>query len=304
MQQQTMDRCRFTVELPDGYQAETALRYHGRDPAGPAEHWQGSLLQKGVLLADSPLLLQLDIRSHSVAVELRGAAPPDWQAIQPRALRMVQGMLGLTGARERFRQMATQQPDVAALLAGREPLYLPLAATPFEALCWAIIGQQINLRFATALRRSLIQLAGVAIAGSVLLTHPGPEQVARLSVEQLCAQRFSRSKATYLLGAAHAVLDGRLPLSDMAGQDAATAERQLLALHGIGPWTARYVMMRGLGFPDCAPIGDSGLATALQRFYALPARPDARQTEQLMQAFSPCRSLATLHFWASLEETA
>jgi 3-methyladenine DNA glycosylase/8-oxoguanine DNA glycosylase len=196
-------------------------------------------------------------------------------------------MAGLGGQRDAWRQLATRQPDAARLLDNKPALWLPLTAEPFEALCWAIIGQQINLSFATALRRSLIQLAGVPIAGSTLLAHPGPAQVAALSAEQLTAQRFSRSKAAYLLGAAQAVLDGSLPLDALPGLDAAEAESRLLALRGVGPWTARYVMLRGLGFADCAPIGDSGLATALQRFYALPARPDARQTEQLMQVFSP-----------------
>jgi 3-methyladenine DNA glycosylase/8-oxoguanine DNA glycosylase len=80
-------------------------------------------------------------------------------------------------------------------------------------------------------------------------------------------------------------------------------QRRLLALHGVGPWTARYVMLRGLGLADCAPIGDSGLATALQRFHALPARPDAPDRAADASLF-PCRSLATLHLWASLTEHA
>ncbi|WP_159875471.1 DNA-3-methyladenine glycosylase family protein [Aquitalea denitrificans] len=294
----------FVLDLPADYHAATVLAYHGRDPAGPAEWQQGLQLRKGLLLQGCALELQLSFSAASLLVRVRGAASHDWSTLLPVVQQAVLRMAGLDGQREAWLQLSRQQPDAARLLGNKPALWLPLTAEPFEALCWAIIGQQINLSFATALRRSLIQLAGVAIAGSTLLAHPGPAQVAALSAEQLTAQRFSRSKAAYLLGAAQAVLDGRLPLDDMSSQDAAEAENRLLALHGVGPWTARYVMLRGLGFADSAPIGDSGLATALQRFYALPARPDASQTEQLMQVFSPCRSLATLHLWASLTENA
>lgn len=292
----------FVVELPADYQPATALAYHGRDPAGPAERLAGQQLHKGLLLQGCPVWLQLVFAAGALQVRLGGAASHDWPALLPAARQVVRRMAGLDGQRSAWLKLAGQQPDAARLLGKKPALWLPLSAEPFEALCWAIIGQQINLSFATALRRSLITLAGLPIAGSTLLAHPGPAQVAALSVEQLAAQRFSRAKAAYLLAAARAVLDGSLALHALSSQEMAAAEGQLLALHGVGPWTARYVILRGLGFADCAPIGDSALATALQRFYALPARPDARQAEQLMQPFSPCRSLATLHLWASLQE--
>jgi 3-methyladenine DNA glycosylase/8-oxoguanine DNA glycosylase len=56
------------------------------------------------------------------------------------------------------------------------------------------------------------------------------------------------------------------------------------------------------GFADSAPVGDSGLATALQRLHQLPARPDAAHTERLMSRFAPNRSLASMHLWVSLQE--
>jgi 3-methyladenine DNA glycosylase/8-oxoguanine DNA glycosylase len=81
------------------------------------------------------------------------------------------------------------------------------------------------------------------------------------------------------------------------------AERTLLALRGVGPWTAHYVMMRGCGFADCVPVGDAGLNKALQQFFALEARPDAEQTRELMAPFAGHRSVATFHFWRSLGDS-
>jgi 3-methyladenine DNA glycosylase/8-oxoguanine DNA glycosylase len=170
----------FEIALPADYHAASVLAYHGRDPAGPAEWQQGLQLRKGLLLHGAAVEVQLRFAPDSLLVRVCGAASHDWPALLPVVAQAVQRMAGLGGQRDIWRQLATRLPDAARLLDNKPALWLPLTAEPFEALCWAIIGQQINLSFATALRRSLIQLAGVPIAGSTLLAHPGPAQVAAL----------------------------------------------------------------------------------------------------------------------------
>jgi AraC family transcriptional regulator of adaptative response / DNA-3-methyladenine glycosylase II len=178
---------------------------------------------------------------------------------------------------------------------------MPLLPTGFDALCWGIIGQQINVKFATALRRDMVELAGEKIGD--MRAHPTPERVANLEVSALAARRYSRSKAQYLIDAAQAVTIGKLDIENLGEGSAIAAEKSLTAQRGIGIWTARYVLMRS-GFADAAPVGDSALATALQRLHQLPERPDADQTARLMSRFAPHRSLATMHLWTYLKEAA
>jgi 3-methyladenine DNA glycosylase/8-oxoguanine DNA glycosylase len=161
----------------------------------------------------------------------------------------------------------------------------------------------VNLRFASTLRRRLIEHCGAA-APSGMRAHPAPAAIAALEPGALRRMQFSGRKAGHLIGAARAVAAGELKLPDLAGRPVARARHALLALPGIGPWTAEYVMMRGFGFGDCVPVGDAGLETALQRFYGLEARPDAERTRALMARFAPHRSLATEHFWQSLHDPA
>ena len=188
-------------------------------------------------------------------------------------------------------------PDLAR---GREGLRVLLTLDPFEALMWAILGQQVNLAFAYALRRDLIRLVGVPAAEG-LIAHPDATRIAALEVADLQTLRFSRRKAEYLLHAAAEVAAGRLRLDDPT--TATAAARNLLALRGCGPWTAQYVLMRGLGFRDGVPVGDAGLTLALQRWFGLDSRPDGPETLRLMAPFAPHRSLATFHLWASLKGT-
>ena len=141
---------------------------------------------------------------------------------------------------------------------------MPTIPTGFDGLCWAIIGQQINVKFAAALRREILNLAGEKIGD--MRTHPTPEKVMELGAARLAKLRYSRSKAEYLIGAAKEVAEGRLDIEGLPETSAAAAEKKLTAIHGIGRWTARYAMLRG-GFADVAPAGDSALATVLQRVH-------------------------------------
>jgi AraC family transcriptional regulator, regulatory protein of adaptative response / DNA-3-methyladenine glycosylase II len=178
---------------------------------------------------------------------------------------------------------------------------MPLLPTGFDALCWGIIGQQINVKFASSLRRDMVGLAGDKIGD--MRAHPTAEQVAGVDISSLTARRYSRSKAQYLIDAAQAVAGGKLDIEGLSEGSAIAAEKALTAQRGIGTWTARYVLMRS-GFADAAPVGDSALATALQRLHQLPERPDADQTARLMSRFAPHRSLATMHLWTYLKEAA
>ncbi|MFS8608201.1 MAG: DNA-3-methyladenine glycosylase 2 family protein, partial [Gammaproteobacteria bacterium] len=129
-----------------------------------------------------------------------------------------------------------------------------------------------------------------------------PERVAALDIEELRRRRFSRAKAEYLLDAAAAVANGDLAPERLGDGSAVAAEQALTRMRGIGTWTARYVMMRGVGFADAAPVGDVALAAALARCIGRSERPAADEVERLMQPFSPYRSLATFHLWASLRD--
>ncbi len=283
------------VLLPDDYRAAETLAYHGRDSASLSERVVGTRIEKVLELESGPALLALDLHPGEARAQFdRDLSEPERAA----ALGIVHRMLGLQSDPAGFEQLTA-----AALLAAARPgLRIPLTATVFEAVCWAVIGQQINLTFAATLRRAMIGLAGRPHAPSGLVAHPRQEEVAALDPAVLTTRQFSRSKARYLVDTAAAIASGALPLERLAEAGPAEAEAALTALRGIGPWTARYILLRGFGFADVAPVGDSGLATGLQRLHGLDARPSVAAQEALMRDFAPHRSLATLHLWASLAD--
>lgn len=296
---------RFHLHLPAGFRADEALAYHGRDKDGPAERMIGDhRLIKAVSLDGVAAVLDLSFTASGL--DCRVSAE---QRLSPAAMaeahHIVRRMIGLASDAGGFEKRGRRDTAIRRLTTLQPGLRIPLTPGIFDALAWAIIGQQINLAFATSLRRSLIEIAGATVPGaSGMRLHPDAATIAALDPADLTSQRFSRAKAAYLIDAAKLVAGGALDLEALADGSARQAEARLLAIRGLGPWTSNYVMLRGFGFADAVPVGDSALATALQRFFQRDNRPDARETAQLMAAFAPHRSLATCHFWASLHLAA
>jgi AraC family transcriptional regulator, regulatory protein of adaptative response / DNA-3-methyladenine glycosylase II len=287
----------FVLRLPADYTPRYAWRVLARQPGNDAEGVAGRTAFKVLARPNGPVVLRMEVDDDVVRCALdapRVIGAGDVRAAHDAALRM----LGLREDPGGFERRVVERGE-GRLIDGRAGLRVPCSASLWEGLVWAVIGQQVNLPFACALRCDLIALRGDD-AGGGLRAHPTPAAIADLDVSALRALRFSGRKAEYLIGIARAVVDGELDLDELDRAHATAVERHLLALRGFGPWSAQYVLMRSLGFADCVPVGDAALTLALQRYFDLDERPDAARTRQLMARFAPWRSLATFHLWQTL----
>ena len=289
----------FVVALPSGFRADVVLAYHGRDPESPTERVQGSEVVKALRLDGAPAVLRMELAADAVRCRVEAEAPVSGAAMREAHGAAVR-MLGLAGDPGPFERAVRRRGETARLVEPRRGLRIPLTADPWECLAWAIVGQQVNLAFAYALRRTVIELTGEPVAG--MRTHPLPAAVAALEPADLARRRFSLRKAEYLVDTARLVASGGLDLAP--GPPATAVERRLLEVRGLGPWSVQYFLMRGHGFADCLPVGDAALAAALQRFFVLDGRPGPAETRRLMEGFAPFRSLATFHLWQSLGDPA
>lgn len=299
----------FRLALPADFRADLTWAFLGRDPESPTERVAPGRLARALDLAEGPAVLEVELTDGAADRRIADCRVADCRVAAPAALshaswqeahRAALALLGLHDDPRPFeRRLVREGNGLARLLDGRRGLRVPQSTTPFEGLTWAILGQQVNLAFAYRLRQRVIELAGRP-AGGGLVAHPTAAAVAALDPADLVRRQLSRRKAEYLVDAARAIAAGDLPLDELARGPAPALEKALLARRGIGPWTARYVMLRACGLADCVPVGDAGLAAALERFFALPARPGPEETEALMLPFAPHRSFATNHLWTSL----
>jgi AraC family transcriptional regulator of adaptative response / DNA-3-methyladenine glycosylase II len=278
----------FEMALPADFSLPH-LRYAlSRDMESVSERLAADDYTLALNLDGRPLLLRLRLSPDVVSVECaRGVA------LEAHAV--VAGMLGLAQDATGFARLS-KRLGFLRLVADRAGLRISLTPTVFDGLLWAIIGQQINFPFACRLKRRLVERCGRGVDEG-LIAGPTPEDVSRLEPDDLLPLQFSRQKAGYVISAARLVAEGKLRLDELASLSATRAERTLLAVRGLGPWSVNYLMMRSLGFADCVPLGDTGVTSGLQTLMHLEVRPDVDATRRLMSVFSPHRSLATAHLW-------
>jgi AraC family transcriptional regulator of adaptative response / DNA-3-methyladenine glycosylase II len=233
----------------------------------------------------------------------------------------------LTAAVQRCRRLLDLDADpqaVTAALAASGPVLGPLAlASPGrrvpghvdgnELALRAVLGQQVSVAAARRLGARLVAAYGKPLErpeGTLTHCFPAAET---LAAADPAALPVPRARATALTGLAAALASGDLSLDPGAERD--RAEAQLLALPGIGPWTAAYIRMRALSDPDAFLPSDGGLLEALGRLGAVPAGRHgpahrasrdraSREAAELAEGWRPWRSYAVQHLWASLEEAS
>ena len=288
----------WTLPLPAGYRRDDVIAFHSRDGEAVAEQVTATGLRKGILLAGVPVVLDVAFTDDAAAcrAEIDGGAS---DALQTALHGALLNILGLRIDPQPFARLAAADPLLAPLIRINPGLRIVQSASPFEALTWAIIGQQINLPFAIALRRTFILQAGRRHA-SGLWCYPEAHDVAQLSVEDLTSRKFSRAKAETVMRLARLVDDGELSLELPSSGDVAAISQALLAVKGIGPWTVNYALLRGYGYADCSLHGDVAIRAALQKLLGEVTKPDMARTEQWLRQYAPHRTMAAAHLWASL----
>ncbi|MCC7598133.1 DNA-3-methyladenine glycosylase 2 family protein [Janthinobacterium sp. FW305-129] len=292
----------WTLPLPAGYRRDDVIAFHSRDGEAVAEQVTAAGLRKGILLAGVPVVLDVAFTDAAAVcrAEIDGGAS---DAVQTALHGALLNILGLRIDPQPFARLAAADPLLAPLISVNPGLRIVQSASPFEALTWAIIGQQINLPFAIALRRTFILQAGRRHA-SGLWCYPEARDVARLEIEDLTSRKFSRAKAETVLRLARLVDDGELSLELPPSGDVAAISQALLAVKGIGPWTVNYALLRGYGYADCSLHGDVAIRAALQKLLGEETKPDMARTEQWLRQYAPHRTMAAAHLWASLHAPA
>jgi DNA-3-methyladenine glycosylase II len=190
------------------------------------------------------------------------------------------------GLGQAVRTLAAVDPDLAAVVAryGRPPLWE--RAGGFPTLIHIILEQQVSLASARAAFDRL------AAAGPIT-----PASFLRLDDASLRTIGFSRQKAAYGRGLALAITSGALDLAALESMDDEPARSALLAIKGIGPWTADIYLLMALRRPDIWPLGDLALVLAMQAVKGLAQRPTAAEALAIAESWRPWRAAAARVLW-------
>ena len=187
---------------------------------------------------------------------------------------------------------------LAKRVAARPALRVMGAFEPFEWAVRAVVGQQISVRGALTITGRLVAKLGVRLPGrtgseDATFAWPDAARFAGAREETLVATGLTGARARTVIALARAVADGAVALD--RGADPMKTREALLAIPGIGPWTAQYIEMRALGWPDAFPAGDLGLRKALGGI-------STAACEARAEAWRPWRAYAAAHLWTGLSE--
>ena len=173
----------------------------------------------------------------------------------------------------------------------------------FEALCWAIIGQQINLHFAYKLKRLLVEKYGKKTThnSSIYYLFPSPAELVKAKREDLVKMKFSRQKIDYLMNISRAFLDGEISKVKIAKLSTKQEQlKKLTAVKGIGIWTANYVLMKAMKNMNCITYGDSGLNKAIHTIFSTDKKPSNAEIDAVFKHFTNWESYLNFYLWKSL----
>jgi DNA-3-methyladenine glycosylase II len=209
----------------------------------------------------------------------------------PRASPAGSSRRGLTHLRRSDPVLAAMIEEVGRLPDASEGR--PDPGDHYGALVRSITGQQLSVLAARAIYGRLTARFGDRA--------PTPQEILDDEPEGLrAAAGLSRAKVGFLRSLAEHVLSGELELEklDVLPDEEVIAE--LLAVKGIGLWTAQMFLMFQLGRPDVLPTGDLGIRRAMERAYALAELPDPARMEEIAAPWRPHRTLACRYLWRSL----
>lgn len=287
----------FTIPIPSNFSFQECLWFLDRNYDDCLHEVRESSVRKLLLLQGTPTLIDISEKEGSLFVSiLQGNS--DEKAI----LNFVKEWFDIERDLTDFYQLLSKDSDLNYMVSEYNGLRLLGIPELFEALCWSIIGQQINLRFAYKLKRRFTEAFGTKLSfeNSDYYIFPSPQIVANLQVEDLLPMQFSNRKAEYLIEIAKQFVDGNISKTKLSALSTSDAIKELIQIRGIGEWTANYALMKSLKRLECITYGDVGLYNALHGLKNFPKRPSRGELESFFINFKNWEAYTVFYLWRSL----
>jgi DNA-3-methyladenine glycosylase II len=293
---------RFTIEVRPPFRLDLTVWALRRRPHNTIDGWDGTTYTRTLVADRHPLLVAVRQEASGasgwarlgVEVRGRGETPDETAVVEVR--RALEKMLGLEVDLAGFYELGAVDDRLAGLARRFLGVRPPRSASLFEALVNAVACQQLSLTVGIHLLDRLAAVYGpeVALRGAT----PGFPTAERLTGAEPAHLRrlgFSLAKARTLIELSRRVASGSLDLQALTQADDEHAAAVLVALPGIGRWSAQYVLLRGLGRLGVLPGDDVGARNSLRRRFELPASAGYDEVTALAKGWWPYGGLVYFH---------
>ena len=291
----------FNFELTAGYHTYFQSRY-GTDTMEDGVYRRLIDLDDKLVLASVRSIGTLE--APELALELQGPklSPDDVETATNR----VSWLLGADQSLAPFYELGRADQAMAGLVEQFYGLHLPHTASVFEALVLAVLGQQISTNVARIIRTLLIETFGPSAEfdGETYYAFPRPASIWASSPAELHTMKLTQRKSEYVHGLAGSALDPEMGLECLEELTDREIVEKLVALRGVGMWTAQWALIRAVGRPDALPLGDLALRRVVSRLFMDGEDVNDAKVEEIAQRWSPYRTYATVYLFSALRTGA
>lgn len=290
------------LKPPQEFDFSKCLKFLTRSPLEPCHVVEDGNLNKLEKFEGAPVLMK--IRGHgknNICIDF--LTPRPRKSIRARVAKYVWNWFDLDTDLRPFYRMAGQDPVLKKVAKDCYGLRILTISDLFEAICWAIIGQQINLAFAYTLKKRFVEAFGEAFYfdNQHYYLFPTPLVISQQTVTELRRLQFTGKKSEYIIALAHKINNGDLTKSRLLDHDGFEgARKELMQIRGVGQWTADYVSLRCLKDPAAFPVADVGLQNAVKQQLGLSKKPTAEDIIRYSAGWKNWQAYATFYLWASL----
>ncbi|WP_066071308.1 DNA-3-methyladenine glycosylase family protein [Neobacillus soli] len=292
------------IDLPGDFDIKANLGYLERNKNECMFEVENEIITRVIAVKEVRTLVKIYVNDYNqMIVQFLNDSRPRNKSERAEIVRYIREWFDLDRDLSPFYEMAKADTLLKGPVA--EFFGLRVIGVPdlFEALCWGVLGQQINLAFAYTLKRQFVEKFGDSIEwnGKNYWVFPSFEQIAKITTEDLADIKMTLKKSEYIIGIAQLMASGELSKEELLRMDSLKeAEKSLIKIRGIGPWTANYVLMRCLHFTSAYPIDDVGLHNAIKHLTGSEKKPVKEELLVYSTMWENWQAYATFYLWRVL----
>jgi DNA-3-methyladenine glycosylase II len=287
----------YKIPIPQNFSFQECLWFLDRNYDDCLHEVRPDAVRKAIFIDNNPSLIEIREKDNYLIINtLKG------DNSENEIVSFVKDWFDFDRDLSSFYQLLEKDSDLEYMASEYNGLRLLAIPDLFEALCWSIIGQQINLTFAYKLKRRFTEVYGTTLnyEDTDYYLFPKPEIVANIKVEDLLPLQFSNRKAEYLIEIAKQFVSGNISKDILSANTTPEAIRILVGVRGIGEWTANYALMKSLKRLECVTYGDVGLYNALHSLKGFDKRPSRETLDSFFMNFKDWEAYTVFYLWRSL----
>lgn len=262
------------------------------------DRFDGKTYRRVLLVDEKPYLTKTvstgSIESPDLGVEVE---PAPSTKVQNKIKKKLKFMLGVDDDVTAFYKLAESDPVMSKLVKIFYGMRTPTTETVFESLIIAITEQQLALSIVITFRSRLVKQYGrtLMIGGETYYAFPTASDLAEARIEDIRSMKFSQKKSEAILNVSKLAFEGRLDLEEMRNWSKDKILETLTEISGIGPWSANYVMVRGMRRGEGLMASDLAVRAAVTDFYRLKGKAIVEDAEKILAPYKDYQNYAAYY---------